>query len=268
MERRQFLRRSALFSLAATALPGLASAFAGPEAEDTTNRYQNRNIRLRDGRFVSAWATFCSCKFKAAESKGSFDCELYVSENGMETAPKGLYTLQRQGEPATAGEQVLATFRLNSHTGTDVLRGQLPASVIMRLTPGQELQVELEKGILSTLAARAPEADDCFLTTACTAARGLADDCPELTSIRGLRDGHMRGSQTGSSLVQEYYRIAPGIVRQVNARPNHAAIWSLVYADLVLPAVALIEAGQKAEAVAHYTTYVQWMQEAFAPVTR
>ena len=39
----------------------------------------------------------------------------------------------------------------------------------------------------------------CFLTSACVAARGLPDDCAELTALRAFRDGYVRSQPEGES---------------------------------------------------------------------
>ena len=58
----------------------------------------------------------------------------------------------------------------------------------------------------------------CFLTSACTEARGLPDDCHELTVLRAFRDGYLR------------------------SQPE--------------PCVAMIERGENVEAHALYRSYV------------
>jgi hypothetical protein len=63
--------------------------------------------------------------------------------------------------------------------------------------------------------------------------------------------------------VREYYRIAPAIVREINGRCNSAAIWDHVYETLVVPAVALLDAGRKREAGEWYADYVKDLKEAF-----
>ena len=39
----------------------------------------------------------------------------------------------------------------------------------------------------------------CFLTSACTEARGLPDDCHELTVLRSFRDGYLRSQPEGEA---------------------------------------------------------------------
>ena len=49
----------------------------------------------------------------------------------------------------------------------------------------------------------------CYLTSACTEARGLPDDCAELTALRAFRDSYVRSQPEGESDIQHYYAVAP-----------------------------------------------------------
>jgi hypothetical protein len=66
---------------------------------------------------------------------------------------------------------------------------------------------------------------ECFLTTACTTAAGLPDDCPELRAMRELRDDYIVSFADGRANVREYYKFAPKIVAAVDAREDARAIW-------------------------------------------
>jgi hypothetical protein len=94
----------------------------------------------------------------------------------------------------------------------------------------------------------------CFLTTACVEAKGLPDDCHELTVLRDLRD-EMKKTEEGAALVKEYYEIAPRIVGRMTTEEAAA-----LYDALVEPCVSLIEAGKKEAAVAHYKNVVETLQ--------
>lgn len=97
----------------------------------------------------------------------------------------------------------------------------------------------------------------CFLTTACTAARGLPDDCVELQTLRAFRDGYMKVQATnGAAMIREYYQTAPTLVSAINARDNAAEIHDWMYRDLVLPSVRFIQRGQNARALDHYAGFV------------
>ena len=92
----------------------------------------------------------------------------------------------------------------------------------------------------------------CFLTSACTAARGLPDDCHELTVLRNFRDNWLKHQSDGVSLIAHYYEVAPKIVEAIDKRDDRLVIWEDVYNKLVIPCVELIEKGENHKALALY----------------
>lgn len=80
----------------------------------------------------------------------------------------------------------------------------------------------------------------CFLTSACVSAKGLPDNCDELTTLRKYRDEYLSQSTDGKALIEEYYRIAPSIVKQIELAPNKLAIYDQLYTD-ILECVHLIK---------------------------
>jgi len=91
----------------------------------------------------------------------------------------------------------------------------------------------------------------CYLTTACVRARGLPDDCLELTTLRSFRDAYMLSSEEGCAAVEEYYAIAPDIVRAVESRNDAEAIWAQVFGQ-VKHASDLVLEGRMDEAFERY----------------
>ena len=63
----------------------------------------------------------------------------------------------------------------------------------------------------------------CFLTSACTEARGLPDDCHELTVLRSFRDGYLRSQPEGEAEIAEYYAVAPKIVDAIRSKADYEA---------------------------------------------
>lgn len=92
----------------------------------------------------------------------------------------------------------------------------------------------------------------CFLTSACTLARGLPDDCHELRTLRAFRDGWLKQTDDGITLIARYYEIAPKIVAAIDTLENRLEIYDDIYSNLVLPCVALIEAEDYQDALALY----------------
>ena len=97
----------------------------------------------------------------------------------------------------------------------------------------------------------------CFLTSACVEAKGLSDDCHELTVLRTFRYGYMRSTPEGGADICRYYHIAPTIVEKIKQQPDANSIFERIYDELVLPCVALIESGKLAQAHAEYRRYTE-----------
>lgn len=103
----------------------------------------------------------------------------------------------------------------------------------------------------------------CYLTSACVQARGLPDDCEELTALRRFRDSYLRKTAEGQADIDHYYAFAPQIVQAINARPDAKEVWDRVYDELVLPCVNRIRAGQLAETYQHYKSYSLKLERAY-----
>ncbi len=101
----------------------------------------------------------------------------------------------------------------------------------------------------------------CFLTTACVEHKGLPDNCHELTAMRSVRDNWLAHQPGGKEEIEEYYRIAPGIVEKINARADSADVWEYVYAQHILPCVKVIDEERYAEAVELYRKMVRELQK-------
>lgn len=260
MNRQQFLRRSALLSLAATGIPRMAAAMETDDRSKETY-YKSTPVRRRDDSYLQYSTHFNFDDLIEKDATSPPQVIITISEFSsptVTTGPTCLYTLERVGLPKIDGDYTTMKFKLVSTEGKDVLNGAFPKSLSMHVAAGKETKLYIGKNSVVEMKHYEPDDADCFLTTACTAARGLADDCAELTTLRRLRDGFMRPSPCDAALVEEYYRIAPTIVRSVNARINRQEIWNLVYSDLVTPAVDLISTGKQREAVQLYGEYVGW----------
>lgn len=96
----------------------------------------------------------------------------------------------------------------------------------------------------------------CFLTSACTAARGLPDDCHELTMLRNYRDNWLKQQPEGILLIAHYYEVAPKIVEAIDKREDCLEIYEALYRNLVLPCVEMIQAGENEAALTLYRSTV------------
>lgn len=98
--------------------------------------------------------------------------------------------------------------------------------------------------------------NDCFLTTACTEARGLPDDCYELTVLRRFRDTYILHMDEGSELIKNYYRIAPSIVTTIQAHADPQPVFDEIY-DVVRECVCAVEASDYERALTQYSAMVE-----------
>ncbi len=92
----------------------------------------------------------------------------------------------------------------------------------------------------------------CFLTTASVGAVGLADDCWELRTLRGFRDGFLSSFEAGRALVEDYYVRAPRIVDRISARDDSRAIWLKTYFGGILPSAIAARLGWNGVALRLY----------------
>jgi hypothetical protein len=103
--------------------------------------------------------------------------------------------------------------------------------------------------------------EGCFITTAVARAEGKADDCHELTTLRWFRDSYMLATPARATKVETYYRIAPGIVRRLDARPDAPELYAYLRETFIAPALAAIASGDFPLADATYSSMVAWACE-------
>lgn len=97
---------------------------------------------------------------------------------------------------------------------------------------------------------------DCYLTSACTEARGLPDDCMELNTLRAFRDNYVRSQPDGEADIGHYYEVAPRIVQMIDSLGCQARpVWDDIYQELVQPCIDLINQQRLAEAYQLYKQY-------------
>jgi hypothetical protein len=92
----------------------------------------------------------------------------------------------------------------------------------------------------------------CYLTTACVRARGLQDDCFELTVLRKFRDLYVATFAEGTTAIAEYYSFAPNVVEAIGRSGKGDSVYSAIYKDLVAPSVRLILGRAFDSAFEHY----------------
>ncbi len=103
----------------------------------------------------------------------------------------------------------------------------------------------------------------CYITTAVCRCFDKPDDCYELTLLRDYRDGYLAESPGGEELIQEYYDVAPSIVKHIDQQPNALEIYQSIWDQWLSPCIEMIEASQLEDCRLHYTEMVRCMQEQY-----
>ena len=71
----------------------------------------------------------------------------------------------------------------------------------------------------------------CYITTAVCRSLDKPDDCYELTLLRNYRDQYLLESKEGMETVNEYYNIAPTIVKRIDRQEDSASIYAGIWQD-------------------------------------
>lgn len=107
----------------------------------------------------------------------------------------------------------------------------------------------------------------CYITTACAEAKGLPDDCEELTTLRNFRDNYLIKKPNGLQLIEIYYQHSPLIVNRIRQREDEEEIFKLLYAIIRL-CVNAIKQGNMEFAYQTYCEMVLRLKKLFIPEIR
>lgn len=103
----------------------------------------------------------------------------------------------------------------------------------------------------------------CFITTAVCQSRGLADDCAELTAFRAFRDGYLRACPDGEALIDEYYNIAPGIVRCIELGEDSGKKYDELRRVYLEPCYADLQNGRYESCKTRYVAMVRSLEKQY-----
>lgn len=87
----------------------------------------------------------------------------------------------------------------------------------------------------------------CYITTAVCESLGKEQNCYELQVLKDYRDRYLELMPEGHALVEEYYDIAPTIVKRMEKQPERDLLYRELYQNYVMPCIREIE-DQKYEA--------------------
>ena len=101
----------------------------------------------------------------------------------------------------------------------------------------------------------------CYITTAVCESLGRDDDCRELTLLRNYRDEYLVNTTGGKELVEEYYNVAPTIVKRINRMENAGEIYRDIWETYLSTCVSLAEEKKLEECRRVYTDMVNSLRE-------
>ena len=90
------------------------------------------------------------------------------------------------------------------------------------------------------------------------------DDCYELTTFRSFRDDWLAAQPDGQALIQEYYRIAPGIVTKIDCQSDSSQIYLSIWKKFLIPCLHYIEEKQFSACKDTYMAMVDELKSQYA----
>lgn len=103
----------------------------------------------------------------------------------------------------------------------------------------------------------------CYITTAVCKSLGKEDDCRELTLLRDYRDKYLMGDDSGRKIVEDYYDIAPTIVKRIDRSEDAGMVYTRIWNEYLNPCVKMIENGKKEECRILYTEMVKKLKHQY-----
>lgn len=103
----------------------------------------------------------------------------------------------------------------------------------------------------------------CYVTTAVCKALKKPQNCPELTVMKKYRDEYLMQQENGAQTIQEYYDIAPTIVKRIEKEAEPEVKYQYLWEHYLKFCLALIEAGQYEECREKYTEMVEELRKQY-----
>lgn len=100
----------------------------------------------------------------------------------------------------------------------------------------------------------------CYITTAVCNSMNKPDDCYELTLLREYRDGYLSSQDKGAEIIEEYYDIAPTIVKRIDDSADSEKIYENIWNTYLKPCVSLIENDKNDECQILYKEMVRSLE--------
>lgn len=108
----------------------------------------------------------------------------------------------------------------------------------------------------------------CFVTTAVCRGLNKPQDCKEITLMKQFRDGYFSESEEGKQLIQEYYDIAPTIVKRISRESNPEEKYLYLWNTYIKRCVEYIEGGRNEECSQLYKAMMAELKAEYMVIDR
>lgn len=98
----------------------------------------------------------------------------------------------------------------------------------------------------------------CYVTTAVCKSLNKQPDCKEIVLMKKYRDDYLMKQQDGAAIIQEYYDIAPTIVKRIDKETTADEKYRFLWEHYLKFCIEMIEAGQYESC---RETYMQMVEE-------
>ena len=103
----------------------------------------------------------------------------------------------------------------------------------------------------------------CYVTTAVCRSLNKPDECYELRTLREYRDKYLALSPGGRGTIQEYYNIAPTIVKRIERLDNADEVYEKIWQTYLKPCIGLIEQGELEACRKLYTNMIYQLEQEY-----
>lgn len=103
----------------------------------------------------------------------------------------------------------------------------------------------------------------CYITTAVCRSMDKPDDCYELNTLRAYRDGYLSETEEGRRIVEEYYNIAPTIVKRIDRQEDAHNIYRGIWEEYLSRCIRLIEEDEKDKCKELYISMVRSLKKEY-----
>lgn len=105
----------------------------------------------------------------------------------------------------------------------------------------------------------------CYVTTAVCQNLNKGENCEELRLIKEFRDGYLASTQEGAALIEEYYDIAPTLVKRIAKDADAQAKYIWLWNTYLAPCVAFIKAGRQEKCKETYCGMMEELRKEYMP---